>query len=116
MTTHNQVEPAHHRKDLPPHRANRADIPVALTALLPDMFALHQETKNVHWRVSGLQFRDCDLLLDDQAAQILATTDLLAERVRKLGGPTVTFIGHIGQLGPIEDDADEVGRSDMLAE
>src|ERR1700730_18692435 len=83
---------------------NRAYIPVALTALLPDMFALYLKTKNVHWHVSGLQFRDCDLLLDDQAAQILATTDLIAERVRKLGGRTVTYIGHIGQVPHIEDN------------
>src|SRR5437870_11959711 len=117
MTTHSQVEPSRYRESLPPHRTNRADIPVALTALRPDMFALYLKTKNFHWHVSGLHFRDCDLLLDDQAAQILATTDLIAERVRKLGCRTITYIGHIGQLQHIaNDDADEVAPRDILAE
>src|ERR1700730_16125922 len=96
---------------------NRAYIPVALTALLPDMFALYLKTKNLHWHLSGLQFRDYLLLLDDRATQIWATTDLIAERVRKLVGRTITYIGHIGQLRHIEDsDADEVVPRDMLAE
>jgi len=117
MTTHNQVEPARYRQDLPLHRANRADIPVALSALLPDMFALYLKTKNLHWHVSGLQFHGCHLLLDDQAAQILATTDLINERVRKLAGRIITCIGYIGQLQDIEDnDPDEVAPRDMLAE
>jgi starvation-inducible DNA-binding protein len=103
-------------KDLPSHRANRAEISAALTALLPDMFALYLETKNFDRHVSGLQLGDCHLLLDDQAAQILATTDLIAERVKKLGGCTITYIGHIGQLRPIENDADEVAPGHMLAE
>src|SRR6266478_6221266 len=114
MIMHSQVETARYRKDLPPHRANRAEIPVALTALLPDMFALYLETKNFHWHVSGLQFRDCHLLLDDQAAQILATTDLINERVRKLAGRIITCIGYIGQLEG--DDADEVASRDTVAE
>jgi starvation-inducible DNA-binding protein len=117
MTTHSQVEPARYCQDLPPHRANRADIPVALSALLPDMFALYLKTKNLHWHVSGLQFHGCHLLLDDQAAQILATTDLINERVRKLAGRIITCIGYIGQLQDIEDnDPDEVAPRDMLAE
>src|SRR6266849_5106836 len=116
MTMHTRVEPARYREN-PPYRANRADIPVALTALLPDMFALYLKTKNLHWHLSGLQFRDYHLLLDDQAAQILATTDLIAERVRRLGDRTITYIGHIGQLHHIEDnDADAVEPRDMLAE
>src|SRR3982750_669227 len=62
------------------------DIAAAFTALLADMFALYTKTKNFHWHVSGPHFRDYHLMLDDQAGQILGTTDLIAERVRKIGG------------------------------
>src|ERR1700736_5282625 len=96
MTTHSQVEPALYRENLPLHGANRADIAVALTALLADMFALYIKTKNFHWHVSGPHFRDYHLLLDEQATQIFATTDTIAERVRKLGSQTSKSIGHIG--------------------
>ena len=117
MTMLSQVALARYRKDVPPHRANRADIPVALSALLPDMFALYLKTKNLHWHVSGLQLPGYHLLLDDQAAQILTTTDLINERVRKLAGRTITCIGYIGQLLDIENnDADELAPRDMLAE
>jgi starvation-inducible DNA-binding protein len=117
MTPHSQVVPARYRKDVPPHRANRADIPVALSALLPDMFALYLKTKNLHWQASGLHFPGYHLLLDDQAAQILAATDLINERVRKLAGRTITCIGYIGQLQDIEDnDAEKAAPRDMLAE
>jgi starvation-inducible DNA-binding protein len=117
MITHSQVALARYRKDLPLHRANRADIPVALSALLPDMFALYLKTKNLHWRVSGVQFPGYPLLLDDQAAQILTTTDLINERVRKLAGRTITCIGYISQLQDIQnnDADDEVAPCDMLA-
>jgi len=116
MTTHSQVDPARQRENLP-HGANRADIPVALTALLADMFALYLKTKNFHWHVSGPHFRDYHLLLDEQATQILGTTDTIAERVRKLGGQTIKSIGHIGRLQHIKDnDAEEVTPRDMLAE
>jgi starvation-inducible DNA-binding protein len=87
MTTQTQAEHARHRQD--PRGANRADIPVGLTALLADMFAVYLKTKNFHWHVSGPHFRDYHLLLDEQATQILATTDTIAERVRKLGAQTV---------------------------
>ena len=115
MTTHTQVEPARYRED--PRGANRTDIPVALTALLADMFAVYLKTKNFHWHVSGPHFRDYHLLLDEQATQILATTDTIAERVRKLGGQTIKSIGNISRLQHIEDnDADEVAPHDMLRE
>jgi starvation-inducible DNA-binding protein len=115
MTTHSKVEPARYRQD--PRGANRADIPVALTALLADMFAVYLKTKNFHWHVSGPHFRDYHLLLDEQATQILATTDPIAERVRKLGAQTIKSIGHISRLQHIEDnDADEVAARDMLRE
>jgi starvation-inducible DNA-binding protein len=93
------------------------DIAAALTTLLADMFALYLKTKNFHWHVSGPHFRDYHLMLDDQAAQILATTDAIAERGRKLGGTTLRSIGHIGRLQRIADnDADYVTPLDMLAE
>ena len=117
MTTNTRAVPAPYRENLAPHRANRADIPIALAALLPDMFALYLKTKNTRWHVSDPHFRDYHLLLEDQAKQILATTDLIAECVRKLGGPTITFIGHIGRLQHIDyNDADKIAPRDMLAE
>jgi starvation-inducible DNA-binding protein len=93
------------------------DLSGALTTLLADMFALYVKTKNFHWHVSGPHFRDYHLLLDDQAAQILATTDAIAERVRKIGGTTLRSIGQIGRLQRVLDnDADYVTPLDMLAE
>lgn len=93
------------------------DISGALTALLADMFALYIKTKNFHWHVSGPHFRDYHLLLDEQAGQIFATTDAIAERVRKLGGTTLRSVGHIARLQRILDnDADYVTPLDMLAE
>jgi len=93
------------------------DISGALNALLADFFALYMKTKNFHWHVSGPHFRDYHLLLDEQADQIYATTDPIAERVRKLGGTTVRSIGHIGRLQRVSDnDAEYVTPLDMLAE
>jgi starvation-inducible DNA-binding protein len=93
------------------------DLSGALTTLLADMFALYVKTKNFHWHVSGPHFRDYHLLLDDQAAQILATTDAIAERVRKIGGTTLRSIAQIGRLQRVLDnDADYVTPLDMLAE
>ncbi len=93
------------------------DISGALNILLADMFALYMKTKNFHWHVSGPSFRDYHLLLDDQAAQIYATTDVIAERVRKVGGATIRSIGHIARLQRVLDnDADYVSPLDMLAE
>ena len=89
----------------------------ALTALCADMFALYVKTKNFHWHVSGPYFRDYHLLLDEQADQIFATTDPIAERVRKLGGTTIRSIGHIARLKrPTDNDAEFVAPLDMLAE
>ena len=93
------------------------DISGALNIVLADMFALYLKTKNFHWHVSGAHFRDYHLLLDEQAAQIFATTDAIAERVRKIGGMTLRSIGHIGRLQHVLDnDADFVTPLDMLAE
>jgi starvation-inducible DNA-binding protein len=89
----------------------------ALTEVLADMFALYVKTKNFHWHVSGPHFRDYHLLLDEQSDQILAATDGIAERVRKIGGETLRSIGQIARLQNIADN-DEVGVSDqrMLSE
>src|SRR5215475_13011011 len=85
------------------------DISGALNANLADVFALYMKTKNFHWHMSGPHFRDYHLLLDEQADQIFAMTDPLAERVRKLGGTTLRSIGHVGRLQRIQDnDADYV--------
>jgi len=93
------------------------DISGALNALLADFFALYLKTKNFHWHVSGPHFRDYHLLLDEQADQLYATTDPIAERVRKLGGTTLHSIGHIARLQRVDDnDADYVTPLDMLAE
>ena len=93
------------------------DISGALTTLLADMFALYVKTKNFHWHVSGPHFRDYHLMLDQQAEQIFATTDDIAERVRKIGGTTLRSIGHIARLQRVLDnDADFVTPQDMLAE
>jgi starvation-inducible DNA-binding protein len=93
------------------------DLAGALNALLADMFCLYLKTKNFHWHVSGPHFRDYHLLLDEQADQIFAVTDAIAERVRKIGGTTLRSIGHIGRLQRIADnDADYVTPPDMLAE
>src|SRR5258708_34923489 len=85
------------------------DIAGAFNTLLADMFALYMKTKNFHWHVSGPHFRDYHLLLDEQAEQIFATTDTIAERVRKLGGVTLRSVGHIARLQRVSDnDADYV--------
>jgi starvation-inducible DNA-binding protein len=95
----------------------RRDITGALNALLADVFSLYLKTKNFHWHVSGPHFRDYHLLFDEQADQIFAITDDIAERVRKIGGTTLRSIGNIARLQRIPDnDADYVDPLDMLAE
>jgi len=89
----------------------------ALNALLADVFALYLKTKNFHWHMSGPNFRDYHLLLDDHGDQIFAMTDPIAERVRKLGGLTIRSIGHVARLQRLSDnDAEYVDPFDMLAE
>ncbi|GLK49838.1 DNA starvation/stationary phase protection protein [Brevundimonas intermedia] len=93
------------------------DISAALTALLADVFSLYIKTKNFHWHVSGPHFRDYHLLLDEQSAEILAMTDPIAERARKIGGTTLRSIGQIAKESRVLDnDADYVDPLDMLAE
>jgi len=89
----------------------------AINGLVADAFALYLKTKNFHWHMSGPHFRDYHLLLDEHADQIFATTDPLAERVRKLGGRTLRSIGDISRRQSIEDnDREFVGPRDMLLE
>jgi starvation-inducible DNA-binding protein len=93
------------------------DISAAMNGILADVFALYLKTKNFHWHMSGPHFRDYHVLLDEQADQIYAMTDPIAERVRKVGGSTLRSIGHIARTQRIADnDADFVEPSDMLAE
>jgi starvation-inducible DNA-binding protein len=93
------------------------DVSAALNTLLADTFALYLKTKNFHWHVSGVHFRDFHLLFDEHAAQIFAMTDDIAERVRKIGGTTLRSIGQIARLQRVEDnDAEFVTPDDMVAE
>jgi starvation-inducible DNA-binding protein len=79
----------------------------AINPLIADALALYVKTKNYHWHVSGSHFRDYHLLFDEQAASILSSVDVLAERVRKIGGTTIRSIAHIVSLQTIEDDDDD---------
>ena len=89
----------------------------AINPLVADAFALYVKTKNFHWHMSGPHFRDYHLLLDEQAEQIFATIDPLAERVRKLSHETLHSIGQISKMQRVKDsDADFVRPQDMLAE
>lgn len=93
------------------------DISAAMNALLADVYALYLKTKNFHWHMSGPHFRDYHEMLDEQASALLAMTDPIAERVRKIGGLTIKSIGHISRLQRVSDnDADYVEPLDMLAE
>jgi starvation-inducible DNA-binding protein len=93
------------------------DIAGGMNAILADVFALYLKTKNFHWHMSGPHFRDYHLLLDEQADQLYAMTDPIAERIRKTGGSTLRSIGHIARQQRIKDnDADYVDPLDMLAE
>jgi len=112
---HRQSAPLATPTDLKP--AATKDIAAAMNAVLADVFALYLKTKNFHWHMSGPHFRDYHLLLDEQADQLFAMTDAIAERVRKIGGPTLKSVGHISRLQRVEDnDADYVEPQDMLAE
>jgi starvation-inducible DNA-binding protein len=101
--------------DLPQAAVDK--ISASLNTLLADAFALYVKTKNFHWHVSGRHFHDYHLMLDEQSDAVFATTDQLAERVRKLGGTTVRSIGQIGKLQTIKDNDDGfVPPREMLRE
>ena len=107
------------RLDTPTDLSGNAtpEIAAALNGCLADAFALYLKTKNFHWHVSGPHFREYHLLFDEQATEILATTDELAERVRKTGGRTIHSIGEIAKLQTLKDNNKElVSAADMLQE
>ncbi|RUV69740.1 MAG: DNA starvation/stationary phase protection protein [Mesorhizobium sp.] len=113
----------HTRKTAPLHTPTdlgtqaTTEIPAALTGVLADVFALYLKTKNFHWHMSGPHFGDYHLMLDEQADQIFAMTDALAERVRKVGGTTLRSVGQIARIQRLLDnDAEYVTPQDMLAE
>jgi starvation-inducible DNA-binding protein len=101
--------------DMSPEAVNQ--ISASLNILLADAFALYLKTKNFHWHVSGRHFHDYHVMLDEQSEAIFATTDQLAERVRKLGGTTLKSIGQVGKLQTIQDNnEDYVPPREMLRE
>jgi len=101
--------------DLSPNAVG--ELSAELNGLLADTIALYFKTKNFHWHVSGPHFRDYHLLFDEQAGQLEDSVDILAERVRKIGGTTIRSIGHIAKLQRIDDnDKGYVSALDMLRE
>ena len=112
---HRREAPLETRTDLT--QAATKDITAAMNAILADVFALYVKTKNFHWHMSGPHFRDYHLLLDEHADQLFAMTDPIAERIRKIGGLTLTSIGRIARTQRVLDnDAEYVEPLDMLAE
>ena len=98
------------------HNAKAALID-SLNGLLADLFTLYLKTKNFHWHARGAQFRDLHLLFDDQATQLFALTDIIAERVRKNGAPTLSGIGAIAAKSRIADQsATDLAAAAMIAE
>jgi starvation-inducible DNA-binding protein len=94
-----------------------AEISDVLRQLLADAFTLYLKTKNFHWHMRGQHFRDYHLLLDEHAGQVLAMTDDIAERARKLGGTTLRSIGDISRHQRLQDNnAESVTPQGMLAE
>ena len=116
LDTRRKVSPA---LDTPTDLSDDAvrELSAKLNEILADAFALYLKTKNFHWHVSGPHFRDYHLLLDEQSEQIFATTDDIAERVRKIGGTTLRSIGQISKLQTIKDnDESFVPAHEMLRE
>ena len=116
LDTRRKVSPALDTPTDLPHAAVR-ELSAKLNVILADAFALYLKTKNFHWHVSGPHFRDYHLMLDEQSEQIFATTDELAERVRKIGGTTLRSIGQVSKLQTIKDnDETFVPPHEMLRE
>lgn len=115
MTAIKHIKPLDTPSDL--EEKGREKVAESLNRLVADAFALYIKTKNFHWHMSGRHFRDYHLLLDEQADQIFATIDPLAERVRKIGGNTIRSVAHVAQLQRVKDnDKDFVTATDMLAD
>jgi starvation-inducible DNA-binding protein len=88
-----------------------------LNGLLADYFALYLKTKNFHWHVTGPNFRDLHLMFDEQATELFALTDIIAERVRKNGAETLTSIGAIAGKSRIKNqDRTGLDAADMVRE
>ena len=98
--------------DLAPHEVRA--VTEAVNPLIADAFALYVKTKNFHWHAYGPHFNDYHHMFDDQAGDIFESIDIMAERVRKIGGTTIRSIGHIGQLQTIEDDNDDLVPPDEM--
>ena len=99
------------------NRNDTKSVAEALNVVLASHYTLYLKTKNFHWHVSGPHFRDYHLMLDEQAGQILAVTDIIAERVRKTGNTTLRSVGDITRLSGLADnDKDFVAATDMLSE
>jgi starvation-inducible DNA-binding protein len=120
QTTKIKIEPSY---PAPNHLATKTDlssqetkaVTEVVNPLIADAFALYVKTKNFHWHLYGSHFRDYHVLLDEQADSIFESIDIMAERVRKVGGTTIRSISHIGQLQTIEDDnRAEVPPGEML--
>jgi starvation-inducible DNA-binding protein len=115
MAATSQIQLLHTPSDL--DEQGRAKLSDSLNVLVSDLFALYVKTKNYHWHMNGRHFRDYHLLLDEQADQIFAIIDPTAERVRKLGFPTVHSIGEIGRKQRVKDnDAVYEDPKDMLVD
>src|SRR3954468_19468300 len=116
----NQVDTRLARRIAPPTDLSKTatrEISGAINAFLADVFAIYMKTKNFHWHMSGPHFRDYHLLLDEQAEQLFAMTDDLAERARKIGGTTIHSVGDIARHQRVRDNNDEfVPPHEMLAE
>ena len=110
-----QEAPLHTRSDLPSNAV--ADLSASLSVALADVFALYLKTKNFHWHASGPRFREIHLMLDDQASQLLAMIDVIAERARKIGGTTIRSVGHVASLQRVMDNnAEFVTPEGMISE
>jgi starvation-inducible DNA-binding protein len=98
-------------------REGIAEISVGLRRLLADVFAFYLKTKNFHWHMTGRHFRDYHLLLDEQADQLFAMTDEIAERARKIGGTTLRSVGDISRHQRLKDNEKEsLTPLDMMTE
>ncbi len=101
------------KTDLSPQEARA--VTEVVNPLIADAFALYVKTKNFHWHLYGSHFRDYHMLFDEQAEAILESIDIMAERVRRVGGTTIRSISHIGQLQTIQDDnSAEVPAGEMV--
>lgn len=120
MTTRNGIEKRREAPLQTPSYLKAEDVrnlTAELNVLLADVFAIYIKAKNFHWHASGPHFRDYHLLLDEQAEQVFAMTDDIAERVRKLGGTTIRSVGHVARLKHVADnDAEYVEPLDMIGE